>query len=363
MLNNSWNIGKFFGIPARIHWSFLLIIAYTAGSALQEGKNWHSILVEVVFVLTVFLCVLLHEYGHAITAKKYDIQTEDIILLPIGGVARLRGLPQKPIQEVVIALMGPAVNVIIALILWMGLMIFKVDIISQLTLSAESGGIQWSSLVPYLIITNVLLVLFNMIPCFPMDGGRVFRALLSMKWGKLTATKWATRLSQLICILFILVGSYYSYWNLVIIGVVIFLMGAMEYRHVAYDEVLKGITVGESCIKNFNSVPEYFDVSSALNFPPQDATENLLVVNLSGDVSGSVPFKKLEQTARQEPNTRVNQIKNSILHYVHEDAMLAEIYPQVKGNSDVLVVINGANEILGILDRLTLMRVMNRNKF
>ncbi|MBK8152659.1 MAG: hypothetical protein IPK61_06095 [Saprospiraceae bacterium] len=79
MLNNSWNIGKFFGIPARIHWSFLLIIAYTAGSALQEGKNWHSILVEIVFVLTVFLCVLLHEYGHAITAKKYDIQTEDII--------------------------------------------------------------------------------------------------------------------------------------------------------------------------------------------------------------------------------------------------------------------------------------------
>ena len=114
MFDKAWYIGSFANIPVKIHWSFLLILLYVGISSATQGAGVQAIIIELCFVLAMFLCVVLHEFGHALTAKRYGIKTEDIILLPIGGVARLRNMPEKPMQELVIAVMGPFVNVVIA---------------------------------------------------------------------------------------------------------------------------------------------------------------------------------------------------------------------------------------------------------
>src|SRR6184192_2270139 len=165
----SWSLPIFriAGIQLRIHITFLLLIAWLAFGYYAEGGSAVA-LGRVLFVLLLFVCVVLHEFGHAIAAKNFGINTPDITLLPIGGVARLQRMPDEPRQELIIALAGPLVNVVIALAL------FAVVGWRGLAAEAMMGG---SDLLAQLLVINVVLVLFNLLPAFPMDGGRVLRAL------------------------------------------------------------------------------------------------------------------------------------------------------------------------------------------
>ncbi|MBK9109704.1 MAG: site-2 protease family protein [Saprospiraceae bacterium] len=239
MFEKAWYIGSFAKIPVKIHWTFLLILIYIIGSGLSEGASTKEIVIEVCFILAMFFCVVLHEFGHALTAQRYGIKTEDIILLPIGGVARLRNMPEKPIQELIVAIMGPMVNVVIALLLFIFLSIYMDINIFSLDLLENIHFGNWSGFLPLLMISNIMLVLFNMIPAFPMDGGRVLRALLSMNFGRLKATRIASLAGQAICIVLIAIGLYYSAYTLALIGVFIFLSASQEYRSVALDTALK----------------------------------------------------------------------------------------------------------------------------
>jgi len=165
----SWKIATVAGIDIYMHTTFLLLIGWIAVSAWLAQRNLPAVLGSVLFVLALFACVVLHEYGHALTARKYGIQTRDITLLPIGGVARLERMPEKPIQELWVALAGPAVNVVIAVLLYIWLV--ATNTLGPITsLSATSGNF-----FERLLVVNISLVLFNLIPAFPMDGGRVVR--------------------------------------------------------------------------------------------------------------------------------------------------------------------------------------------
>ncbi|MCC6297741.1 MAG: M50 family metallopeptidase, partial [Anaerolineales bacterium] len=165
-----WKLGRFLGIDVYIHATFLLLIGWVGYSYWLEHHNLAEVVNGILFILALFLCVVLHEYGHALTARKYGIKTRDITLYPIGGVARLERLPDKPIEELWVALMGPAVNVVIAAILFA--LLFLTRSLTPLTgLTVASGSFPMR-----LMIVNVSLVLFNLIPAFPMDGGRVLRA-------------------------------------------------------------------------------------------------------------------------------------------------------------------------------------------
>ncbi|MBK7345234.1 MAG: site-2 protease family protein [Saprospiraceae bacterium] len=161
----------FRGIPVRIHWSFGLLLLWVWYTGVRFGMDWPAIGVLALLMLSLFACVVLHEFGHALTAKRYGIDTRDIILSPIGGVARLNKIPEKPIQEFLVALAGPAVNVIIALILGI---IAWIALPQGIEIQGESEtAVFWiGNFVPLLFWMNLYLVLFNMIPAFPMDGGR-----------------------------------------------------------------------------------------------------------------------------------------------------------------------------------------------
>jgi stage IV sporulation protein FB len=215
----------------------------------------------VIFVLLIFLCVLLHEFGHALAARRYGIKTHDITLLPIGGVARLERMPDKPSEEVVVALAGPAVTVAIAGILW--------------TFIGLTGGLPDPEMmhqtgVPLavrLFTVNIWLALFNMIPAFPMDGGRVLRAVLAMRMNYASATQIAATIGQGIAFIFFIVGLW---WNpmLLLIAVFIYFGAGSEVAMAQMKSVSKGLRVSAAMVTQFEALP--------LNATLNEAAEALL---------------------------------------------------------------------------------------
>jgi Zn-dependent protease len=190
---------------------------------------WSGILGFGLFVALLFACVLLHELGHALTARRYGVSTKDIIISPIGGVARLYRMPQKPWAEFWVAIMGPAVNVGIALLLAIIISVTPLSFTPTGDISTLFSKV--SNLVPLLMWINLGLVIFNLIPAFPMDGGRVFRSLLSLRWSPLQSTRIASYSGQTIAMGFIFYGVYQGEYILPFIGVFVFVTAALEYRH------------------------------------------------------------------------------------------------------------------------------------
>src|SRR5215204_3763354 len=197
-----WKLGRFAGIDVFVHATFLILIGWVGYSRWLENQKWSEVINGIVFILALFLCVVLHEYGHALTARKYGIQTRDITLYPIGGVARLERMPDKPIEELWVALMGPAVNVIIAAGLFAYLFLTNGPV--PLTALTVASG----SFAERLMVVNIWLVLFNLIPAFPMDGGRVLRAILAMRMDYVRATQVAANIGQGMAFIFGFIGLF-----------------------------------------------------------------------------------------------------------------------------------------------------------
>ena len=197
-----WKLGNFAGIDVYVHATFLLLIGWVGYSHWLEHQNWGQVFNGILFILALFGCVILHEYGHALTARKYGIKTRDITIYPIGGVARLERMPEKPIEELWVALMGPVVNVVIAAGLFAYLYLTS-SLVPLNELTVASG-----SFLERLMTVNISLVLFNLIPAFPMDGGRVLRALLAMRMDYVKATQIAANIGQGMALLFGLIGLF-----------------------------------------------------------------------------------------------------------------------------------------------------------
>lgn len=185
----SYRIIRIAGTDVKVHVTFFLLLAYRALQGNHAGGT-PGLVTELVFTAGLFLCIVLHEFGHIFMARRFGIRTPDVILLPIGGVARLERMPSEPRQEFLIALAGPAVTLGIAALLYGYLRAWGIH---PTLLSAELDG---SSLTTALMQVNIFLLLFNLIPAFPMDGGRVLRSLLAMHLGLLPATRIAARVGQ-----------------------------------------------------------------------------------------------------------------------------------------------------------------------
>src|SRR5512145_759438 len=195
-----WKLGTFAGIDVFVHATFLLLIGWIGYSYWLQYETLAKVAEGILFILALFLCVVLHEYGHALTARKYGIKTRDITLYPIGGVARLERMPEKPIEELWVALMGPAVNLVIGALLLAYLVVTDTLVpLNQLTVGS-------GSVFERLMLVNFTLVLFNLLPAFPMDGGRVLRALLAMRMDYVRATQIAAYIGQAMAILFAFLG-------------------------------------------------------------------------------------------------------------------------------------------------------------
>ncbi len=249
----SWRIGRIAGIDVYGHATFALLVLFIGWVAYGPRQNWGDVFYGIVFILCLFGIIVLHELGHALTARRYGIKTRDITLLPIGGVARLEKMPEDPKQELLVALAGPAVNVVLALILLpivlaLGLVpsTFEEFIIDQSFLGRN--------LLFQLLVVNVTLVLFNMLPAFPMDGGRVLRALLAMSMDYVQATRTAATIGQMMAIGFGIIGLFSGMFLLLIIAVFVWAGAAAEAGAVQFKAGLSGIPVAHAMIRKFSTL-------------------------------------------------------------------------------------------------------------
>ena len=243
-MSGSWRIGRLAGIDVYVHFTFLLLLGWVAVSYYTAHADWAEALQGVIFILALFGIVVLHELGHALAARRYGIRTRDITLLPIGGVARLERMPEDPKQELVVALAGPAVNVVLAAAIYFGWLLS-----SGLAPVAEVPRVG-GSFVDQLFWVNVSLALFNLLPAFPMDGGRVLRALLAMRMDYVRATQVAARIGQGMAIVFVFVGLLFNPF-LIFIGLFVWLGANAEASMVQMRSALGGIPVSRVMITEF----------------------------------------------------------------------------------------------------------------
>jgi Zn-dependent protease/CBS domain-containing protein len=239
-----WKLGRFAGIDVYVHATFILLIGWVAYNYWLEFRDLRQVFIGILFILALFICVVLHEYGHALTARKYGIKTRDITLYPIGGVARLERIPDRPIEELWVALAGPAVNLVISAILIAFLALTNgFPAITNFNLSE-------GSFLERLIVVNVTLVLFNLIPAFPMDGGRVLRALLALRLEYTQATQIAAYIGQGFALLFGLIGLLSNPF-LLFVALFVWIGAAQEASMVQMKTSLGGIPVTRAMQTDF----------------------------------------------------------------------------------------------------------------
>jgi len=239
----SVNIGSIAGTVIRIHVTFVFFLIWIfVASYLSAGPDaaWSAL----GFVVLLFMCVLAHEFGHILTARRFGVQTPDVTLLPIGGVARLERIPEKPSEEFLIAIAGPLVNVAITIVL---VLLAGADLSSQHLATLEDSKI---ALVDRLASVNLFLALFNMIPAFPMDGGRVFRALLASRFGYVRATEIAAAIGQAVAFVFGFVGLFANPL-LIFIAIFVYLAATSEAHMVALRAVARGVPISSAMMTQF----------------------------------------------------------------------------------------------------------------
>jgi len=225
-LKATLKFGSVSGIDLFVHWTFWVMLAGLYGFFVYQGRTPEASLVGLGLILVIFGCVVLHELGHAFMARKFGIPTIDITMYPIGGVARLSRMPQEPKQEFLIALAGPAVNVAIAAVL------FIVGIVTGTPLTSGSFFQPHPNLISTLLYVNIGLVLFNMVPAFPMDGGRVLRAALASQMEYRNATHIASLIGQGLALVFGVYGLFTGMWTLPLVAAFVFMAARQEVQHV-----------------------------------------------------------------------------------------------------------------------------------
>jgi Zn-dependent protease/predicted transcriptional regulator len=337
-------LGSVSGIRIYLHWSFFLLLTYLVVSELMNSGSWIASLQLTLFVLSVFATVVLHELGHALTAKRYGCRTKDIVLLPIGGVARMERLPEAPSQEIKVALAGPAVNVLLAALTY--LLFFRTTPLPVASSLSKPDAVSWPA---HFFYANLILALFNLLPAFPMDGGRVLRGLLSLRMERLAATQVAARLGQVMALLMFFAGIFYNPM-LVFIGLFIFFGAQMEADYLLGRSMLKGATVGDVMMRPLATIPAGVTVGEAGKVLLDSQSSRFIVVegsNPVGTIDRKILLHSLEEFGPDKP---VNQCMRSGLPVSEYDESLEEVYNRMQSGSDQLILVKKGAAIEGYVD-------------
>jgi len=296
----AFQIGTLLGIPIRIHATFLLILVWFGMAAAAANRNVPS---GIALVLAFFACVLLHELGHAAMARRFGVRTREIVLYPIGGVARLETIPGGW-AELAIALAGPAVNVVLAAAAAAALVGFHAPVKIWETIRGEHTG-----LVQQLLGANILLVVFNMIPAFPMDGGRVLRALLAVGLGQQRATRIAAFIGQTIAASFVIGGLFQGNFFLAFIGVFVFLGASQEVAFQTRRQAIAGHAAHEAMITKFETLAPQDTLGRAAELLLATHQHDFPVIDAWNRIAGVLPRARLlEGLARTGRDTNVLEV-------------------------------------------------------
>lgn len=339
----SWSLslGRLAGIELKVHLTFFLLLAWI-GAAMWTSVGPRAAADGVLFVVLLFGCVVLHELGHALAARRYGIGTRDILLLPIGGLASLDRMPDDPRQEVVVALAGPLVNVVIAALLF-GLFGAKLVL-----LDPQSFGSGWQNFLDRLATTNLALAIFNMIPAFPMDGGRVLRALLAFRIPRADATQIAARVGQGLAILFAFLGLLGNP-ILILIAIFVFFAANAESYSATLHDLARGRPIHDALITEFESLSPDDDLRAAADlllattqkeFPVVDAESRLI-----GFLTRDTLVRELGQHDAGEPLRRFIETTAPVLQ--RGAPLDSAISALERGGVPAVAVVDDGNRLVG----------------
>lgn len=339
----SIRIARVVGIDVKIHVTFFLLLAWIGFASYFQGGT-EAAVEGVAFIVALFGCVLLHEFGHALAARLFGIPTPDITLLPIGGVARLQRMPDKPAQEIVVALAGPAVNVVIAIVLF--LILGQTGSLAQIENVASTDV----GLLLKLAVVNVWLVLFNMLPAFPMDGGRVLRAVLAMFMRYGTATQIAARVGQAMAFLFGLAGLLGNPM-LLFVALFVYLAAAQELSFVQMKEIAKGLLVRDAMITRFAIIAAEATLDETISSLLNTGQHEFPVVDAQGTVLGILTRDHIISGYRlRGPDTPVTEVMHRNVPTIPTHAPLEQALKKMQECAcPGLVVIDRVGRVVGLL--------------
>lgn len=344
------NLGNISGIKIIVHWTFFFLIAWIVFSEIKRGGTTQSILFNLALVIAVFACVVLHELGHALTAKHFGIETKRITLLPIGGMASLEHIPESPKQELLITLAGPFVNALIALFLYFIIPVSEFMHLNFTETFEVLMSFSWQNFLFLLFVVNISLIVFNIIPAFPMDGGRILRALLALKINRVKATKIATIIGQLIAVLFLLTGLLYNPF-LVIIALFIFVGAYSENQMVQHLALLKGHNVEDAMLINITTFNPEDDLDLVVNKLIY-STENNFVVVENNVVKGVLYHQDIINNSNK--NVLVKDVMSTDFKTVKSNANLEEIYKLTHKEKHPFFPVLENQKLVGVIDNINL---------
>jgi len=346
----SWSltVGSIAGTKVRIHITFLLLLAWIFfANYFSTGPQaaWNALL----FVVLLFLCVLLHEFGHIFTARAFGVSTPDVILLPIGGVSRLEHIPEKPREEFLVAIAGPAVNVVIAVLL-IAIGGAKLDVTSLEKIENTREGF-----IDQLAMVNLFLAVFNLIPAFPMDGGRVFRAVLATRFGYVRATEIAAAIGQFVAFALGFLGLFGDPL-LIFIAIFIYLAAAAEAHVVAIRAMAQGVPVTAAMLTKFETLTPDEHIDKAVETSLHTSQGEFPVVDAMGRPIGVLGRNDLMRALKERgPNANVADAMTNSFPVVNNRRCLDEAFRLLQEKSAPAVgVVDAAGQLVGLVTSETI---------
>ncbi|KGB83089.1 protease [Rhodovulum sp. NI22] len=342
----SFPIGRLFGTELRVHATFFLLLLWIGAAAYMEGGTPAAV-ENILFVVALFACVVAHEFGHALTARRYGIKTPDVTLLPIGGMARLERMPEKPLQEITVALAGPAVNIVIYLVL---ALIFGVETRLEALAAIENPA---QSFLGRLAAVNLFLALFNLLPAFPMDGGRVFRAVLALFMDRVQATRIAATAGQFLAFALGFLGLTSGNPVLLLIAIFVFMAAAAESSDVALRDMAKNLLAREAMITAFESLGPDDGIQAASAALIRTTQHEFPVLDSDGTLKGFVTRNAIFQASTgDQPPRKMADIVTTGIPSVALTARLDKALDGLsQGNAPAVAVTDQAGRMIGYITR------------
>jgi Zn-dependent protease/CBS domain-containing protein len=351
----SWKVVRFAGIDVFIHITFLLLPLYFGLVAWRQNGSLAAVIEAIVFILAVFGCVVCHEFGHALTARQFGIKTRDITLLPIGGVASLESMPEKPQHEILVALAGPAVNVVIAALIG-----FWLNSQGELQDMTSLANQEHTPFIFQLMFVNIFLAVFNLLPAFPMDGGRVLRALLAFGFSRVRATLYAARIGQVFAVVFALYGLLGNGPTLVLIGIFLWFAAATEANMEQMKSMMQEFSTAQAMLTEFHLLSVDDTLARAVELTLTSHQRDFPVVDGSKLVGVLTHRDLLRELV--EKNTQ-SLIREASLHPVGEAAInepLSLLLDRMQANNMLMLAVkNNNNEIVGLLTLENVLELLN----
>lgn len=348
----SWKIARLADIDVYVHATFFILVLWIGLSYWAIGQSMAAVIEGVGFVLALFSCVVLHEFGHALTARRFGIVTTHITLLPIGGVASLERMPDDPKQEILVALAGPAVNLVIAILLWFWLSA------TNTMVSMEQLSLTGGSFLQRLMLINIMLAVFNLIPAFPMDGGRVLRAALAIRMDHNRATQAAAKVGQGLALWLGFLGLLYNPF-LIFIALFVWIGAAAESGLEQVKSTLSGLQAGRAMLTDFQTLSPDEPLSRAIELTlagTQKAFPVIVDQNMTGVLDQTDLLKGLQSGGEHSRVAEWMQ-KDILTADIHEP--LEKVMERLQSCHCPLISVTESGKLVGIVNLENIMELIN----